>query len=173
MILTAGSDSAARWRGAWTALTTAALAIAAHAQGNGPLSGAGVTLILVIAGTVGAMSASAEVWRGIPGLAALLSAGQLVGHVVLAASGHSHAGGPTPAMVSAHAAAVLAGAVLIAAGDRLCRALSRTVRTLTAAPAVPAEPLVVEGSTSDQPLPSMLRLVMSLSRRGPPVGSHC
>ena len=169
----AGSGSAARWRGAWTALVTAALAIAAHAQGHGPLSGAGVTLVIVIAGTVGAMSASTQVWRGAPGLTALLAAGQLVGHLVLATSEHSHAGGPAPAMVIAHAVAVLVGAVLIAAGDRLCRTMSSTVRALTAAPSVPAEPLVVEVSTSDQPLPSMLRLVVSLSRRGPPVGSHC
>ena len=173
MILTAGSDSAARWRGAWTALTTAALAIAAHAQGDAPLSGAGVTLVILIAGTVGAMSASTQVWRGAPGLTALLATGQLLGHLVLATSGHSHTGRPAPEMVIAHAAAVLVGAVLIAAGDRLCRTMSSTVRALTAAPSVPAEPLVVEVSTSDQPLPSMLRLVVSLSRRGPPVGSHC
>jgi hypothetical protein len=73
-------------------------------------------------------------------------------------------------MVGAHAAAVAAGAVLIAAGDRLCQALSTAVRAITAPSSWPPEPVVVETTTSDQPLQSMLLLVASVSHRGPPVG---
>lgn len=167
-----GSDSGARWRGAWTALLTTALAVGAHSVADGPPSGPGVALVVVVAGTLGAVSASTRQWRGAPALIAVLTAGQFLGHLVLAASGHAHTAGgaPTPVMVGAHAGAVVCGAVLIAVGDRLYRALSNTVRTLTASPSLSAEPCVIEGPTSDQPLQSMLRLAASLSRRGPPVG---
>jgi hypothetical protein len=166
-------DPSARWRGASAALLTVALSVGAHALADGPPSGAGVALAALLAGTLGALSASTQRARGAPGLIALLAAGQILGHLVLAAAGHPHgagAGEPTPLMVGAHAAAVAAGAVLIAAGDRLCQALSTAVRSLTAPSSWPPEPVVIETTTSDQPLQSMLLLVASVSHRGPPVG---
>jgi hypothetical protein len=165
-------DPSARWRAASAALLTVALAVGAHALADGPPSGAGVVLAALLAGTLGALSASTQRARGAPGLIALLAVGQILGHLVLAAS-HSHgavAGEPTPLMVGAHAAAVAVGALLIAAGDRLCRALSTAVRALTAPSSWPPEAVVVETTTSDQPLQSMLLLAASVSHRGPPVG---
>jgi len=165
-------DSPARWRGAATALLTAALSIGAHVLAGGSTSGAGVSLVLVVAGTLGAVAAGAHRARRTPGLIGLLAAGQLLCHLVLAAAGHSHAagGGLSPLMLGTHAVAVIAGALLIAAGDRLWRALSTTVRTLTALSSSPPEPLAIRARMSDQPLQSMLRLAASVSRRGPPVG---
>jgi hypothetical protein len=166
-------DPTAQWRGASAALLTVALSVGAHAFAGGPPSGAGIALVVVLAGALGAVAASAQRTRGAPGLIALLAAGQVLGHLVFAAAGHPHGGAeatPTPLMVGAHAAAVAAGAVLIAAGDRLCRALSTTVRALTAPSSCPPEPVLIETS-SDQPLQSLLLVVASVSHRGPPVGA--
>jgi hypothetical protein len=70
----------------------------------------------------------------------------------------------------AHATAVVVGAVLIAAGDRLCRALSTAVRPLTVGSSRPPQPVVIEAKTTDQPLQWMLLLLSSMPHRGPPVG---
>jgi hypothetical protein len=164
-------DPAARWRGAAAALLTVTLSVGAHALAGGPASGAGVALTAVLACALGGFAAGSR-HRGTPGLIALLAAGQVLAHLVLAAAGHSHgaAGRSAPLMVGAHAAAVAAGAVLIAAADRLCRALSTAVRALTTRSSWPPEPALIE-TTSDQPLQSMLLVVASVSHRGPPVGA--
>jgi hypothetical protein len=76
-------------------------------------------------------------------------------------------------MLAAHAVAVGAGALLIAASDYLCRAVSRTVRAavrIVAAP-VAVAPAVLVGE-ADQPLRSALLLAASVSHRGPPVSLH-
>src|SRR5262249_15147614 len=98
-------DSPARWRGAATALLTAALSVGAHVLAGGSTSGAGVSLVLVVAGTLGAVAAGAHRARRTPGLIGLLAAGQLLCHLVLAAAGHSHAagGGLSPLMLGTHA----------------------------------------------------------------------
>jgi hypothetical protein len=44
------------------------------------------------------------------------------------------------------------------------------VRAVTAPSSWPPEAVVVETTTSDQPLQSMLLLAASVSHRGPPVG---
>ncbi|HEY7051448.1 MAG TPA: hypothetical protein VH496_04840 [Mycobacterium sp.] len=150
------------------ALLTAALSVGAHAlaHGGGP-SGAGVALVAVVAATIGAQTVTGARHDSAAALAALLSAGQLLNHLALAVSGHSHPGLPAPAMVAAHGAAVLVGAALIAMGGRLCGALSRVVRALsTASPAQP--PTTGVTTTSDQPLQSLLVLLGSMSHRGPP-----
>jgi hypothetical protein len=62
------------------------------------------------------------------------------------------------------------GALLIAASDRLCRAVSRAVRAsarILAAPVAAAPALVI--GQADQPLRSRLLLEASVSHRGPPV----
>ena len=106
-------------------------------------------------------------------LLGLLAAGQVCGHVMLSAVGHSHAttaAPPAAAMLAAHVVAVGVGALLIAACDRLCRAVSRAVRAavrIVVAP-VAVAPVVVTGG-ADQPLRSALLLAASVSHRGPPV----
>ncbi len=166
------SDPAARWRGASAALLTVALAVCAHALGGGTPSGAGAVATAVLACTIGALSASTRRAGGAPGLITLIGGGQILGHLVLAAAGHSHTAGigPTPLMLGTHAAAVIVGGVLIAAGDHLCRVLSTVVRALIVLSPRPSRAGVVVAKTADQPLQWMRLLQASVSHRGPPVG---
>ena len=92
-------------------------------------SGTAVVLLAVLAATIGGLAATISRTADVRVLLGLLATGQLVGHLMLSAAGHSHGEpmSPAPAMLVAHALAVVAGAVLIAAGDRLCRAVSRVV----------------------------------------------
>jgi hypothetical protein len=170
----AARHPAARLRGTAAGLLTAALAVAAHSVGSGaPPSGAVVAQLAVLAATVGALAATIARAADVRVLLGLLAAGQLCGHLMLSAVGHHHAATPVPpaaVMLAAHVVAVGAGALLIAASERLCRAVSRVVRVavpITAAPFAFA-PVVVVGQ-SDQPLRSALQLAASMSHRGPPV----
>jgi hypothetical protein len=165
--------TAALLRGGAAGLLTAALAVAAHgiADGMAP-QGAAAPLLAVLAVTVGALAATIGPAADTGVLLGLLAAGQLVGHVMLTAAGHGHASAPPPAMAMlvAHGLAVTIGAVLIAAGDRLGRAISRAVDVaarpvMAPVPGAPTRP----AAGADQPLRSALLLAASVSHRGPPV----
>src|ERR1700757_3122261 len=163
-------DPGARWRAASAALLTAALAISGHAlAAHAVPSGTAVALLTVLAATVGVMAGTSP--RGRAGLAAMLTAGQVVGHLVLATGDHVHGsdGLPALAMLCAHAVAVVVGALLLAAADRLCAALSTAVRALIGHLPLPVGGAPSSATVSDQPLQSMLLLVASVSHRGPPV----
>ena len=171
------ANPAGRLRGTAAGLLTAALAVAAHSVGSGaPPTGAVVAQLAVLAATVGALAATIARAADARVLLGLLAAGQLCGHVILSAVGHSHAAATAPpaaAMLVAHVVAIGAGALLIAASDRLCRAVSRAVRVavrIVAAP-VAVAPVVVIGD-ADQPLRSALQLAASVSPRGPPVSRY-
>lgn len=167
-------NPAARLRGSAVGLLTAALAVGAHGVASGaPPPGAATAQLAVLAATVGALAATMARAADARVLLCLLAAGQLLAHLMLGAAGHSHAPATAPpaaVMLGAHLAAVAAGAALIAAGDRLCGAISRAVR-VTARPAVPpvAAATLVAASDADQPLRSALLLAASMSHRGPPV----
>lgn len=166
-------NPAAPLRGSAAGLLTAALAVAAHGVAGGVPTGAGIAQLAVLAATVGALATTIVRAADARVLLALLAAGQLLGHVMLDGTGHAHASSAAPpaaAMLVAHLAAIAAGAVLIAAGDRLCRAVSRAVRAAVRSICLPpaARPVVAMGS-ADQPLRSALLLAASLSHRGPPV----
>ena len=165
-------NPAARLRGMAAGLLTAALAVAAHGVGSGaPPTGATTAQLAVLAATVGALAGTLRHATDARVLLGLLAAGQLLGHVMLAAVGHTHAAAPPGiAMLAAHLAAIATGALLIAAGDRLCRAVSRAVKgaARTACPPIVATPVVATGN-ADQPLRSALLLAASVSHRGPPV----
>jgi hypothetical protein len=170
-------NPAARLRGSAAGLLTAALAVAAHSVGSGTApTGAVVVQLAVLAATVGALAATFSRAADVRVLLGLLVAGQLCGHVMLGAVGDHHparAGPPAAVMLAAHAVAVGTGALLIGAGDRLCRALSRAVRAAVRAVAGPVSvPLVVMVGGADQPMRSTLLIAASVSHRGPPV-SHC
>jgi len=155
-------------------LLTAALAVAAHGAAGGAPTGAAVVLLALLAATIGGLAVTIARTADVRLLLALLVAGQLVSHVMLSLAGHSHgaaASPPTAAMLVAHGVAVGVGAILIAAGDRLCRAVSRTVEVAvrTVAAPIPVTPAVVT-TDADQPLRSALLLAASVSHRGPPVG---
>jgi hypothetical protein len=171
------ASPAARLRGAAAGLLTAALAVAAHSVGSGtPTTGAVVAELAVLAATVGALAATIARASDARILLGLLAAGQACGHLILGAVEHSHpatTAPPASAMLVAHLVAVGAGALLIAASDRLCRAVSRVVRAavrivatpVAVAPAVPVD-------EADQPLRSALLLAASVSHRGPPVSRY-
>jgi len=170
-------NPAARLRGSVTGLLTAALAVAAHSIGSGaPPTGAAVAQLAVLAATIGALAATISRAADARVLVALLAAGQLCGHLILNAAGHHHAAAAAPpatVMLAAHVVAIGIGALLIAASDRLCRAMSRAVRAAVRTVAAPiAGPPVSVVGQADQPLHSTLLLSASMSHRGPPV-SHC
>ncbi len=162
-----------RIRGVMTGLLTAALAAAAHGAGGGVLpNGAATVSLAVLAATVGALattkSRASSPWY----LMGLLAAGQMLGHVLLSVAGHHHSGSAAPpaaAMLVAHLLAIVVGATLIGAGERLWRALSRTVRAVVrVACSVGARPAAIR-RRADQPLRSALLIAASMSHRGPPV----
>jgi hypothetical protein len=167
----------ARLRGIAAGLLTAALAVAAHSVGSGaPPTGAVVAQLAVLAATIGALATTIGRAADARVLLGLLAAGQLCGHVILSAVGHSHtatSAPPVAVMLAAHVVAVGAGALLIAASDRLCRTVSRAVRAAVRIVAEPVAvtPVVVIGD-ADQPLRSALLLAASMSHRGPPVSRY-
>jgi hypothetical protein len=166
------TTAAARLRGIAAGLLTATLAVAAHgiADGAAP-SGTAVALLAVLAATIGGLATTISRTADVRVLLGLLVTGQLVGHLMLAAAGHHHGEptSPAPAMLVAHTLAVIVGAVLIATGDHLCRAVSRVAKVATRAVVapIPTRPSVITGA--DQPLRSTLLLAASVSHRGPPV----
>jgi hypothetical protein len=165
---------AARIRGVATGLLTAALAVAAHGVGSGTApAGAAIVELAILAATVGAVAASVPRTSQARVLVCLLAAGQLIGHVMLGAVGHHHATSSAPpaaVMLAAHVVAIGAAALLIAAGDRLCRALSRAIRAAARVILTPVSATVtVAARRCDQPLRSALLLETSVSHRGPPV----
>lgn len=165
---------AARLRGVAAGALTAALSAAAHSTAGGGLpSGAASAFLLLVAVTIGALAAATRRAAHFPALVALLALGQLLGHAVLAAIGHSHAaapGSPWGVMVAAHVTAVAVGAALIVVGGQLCGALSRVLLVRAQPrhqPVAAAVPRIVRGA--DQPLHSARQLAASVSHRGPPV----
>lgn len=162
-----------RMRGVATGLLTAALAVAAHGVGGGGLPrGAATALLAVLAATVGALAATVPGAGRSPGLFGLIAVGQLLGHLMLSAAGHHHSESSAPpavAMLVAHLLAIVVGAALIAAGDRLWRALSRAVRAAVRVVCPVAARPAPAVHRADQPLRSTLLLAASVSHRGPPV----
>jgi hypothetical protein len=166
---------AARLRGSASGALTAALAVAAHSTAGGGLpDSAAVALLALLAITLGTLVATISDRADVKSLVAVLSVGQLLGHAVLGAAGHSHpvsGPGAEGLMLAAHVGAIAVGAALIATGGRLCAAVSRT---LFAATPRPSRPIAAVSATvvesADQPLHSALSLAASVSHRGPPVG---
>lgn len=160
-----------RVRGLATGSLTAALAVAAHGAGGGLLpNGATLALLAILATTAGAVAAAIPHESAPRHLLGLLAVGQLLAHLLLSASGHHHGGSSGVAMLAAHVVAVVAGAALISAGDRLWRALSRAVSRIVrvVVTGVPAQHTAM-AHRADQPLRSVLLLAASVSHRGPPV----
>ncbi|OBB48520.1 hypothetical protein [Mycobacterium sp. 852002-51961_SCH5331710] len=161
---------AARLRGVASGLLTATLAAAAHGYGGAELpTGAATVAMAVLAATIGALIAGLSRASEIPVLLGILASGQVVGHILLGVTGHTHAP-PSTTMLAAHVLAVGVGAVLIAAGDRLCRAVSRVVRVAVRIVCAPVPPQArCSTHRAEQPLRSALLLAASVSHRGPPV----
>ncbi len=153
-----GSAPTGRIRGTLTGAAVAVLAVAAHGAAGGGYPGSTSSMLLVLAaaviGTLTGVRRTAGT-RARAWLFVMLVGGQLAGHVALtAAVGHDHGaatrenspaadffGGeiPLPAswMLLAHVLAALLCAVLIAAAERLYRAVSQAVRSSTSVPCPP------------------------------------
>jgi hypothetical protein len=166
------ANSVARLRGLAAGLLTAALAVAAHGIGGGVLPSAGATsLLAVLAATVGALAARHPHEADARTMVGFLGAGQLTGHVLLSVVGHAHTASAAPpaVMLTAHLVAIAVGALLIAAGERLCHAVLRVVRAVVRIGYAAFASLSVEVRRVCHPLRSALLLAVSVSHRGPPV----
>lgn len=175
--MTAGSASpAVLLRGLAAGSLTVALAVPAHAAaGGGTPSGATSAQLVLLAMTMGALSATVRGSDRFRVQIVLMAAGQLLGHLLLSTVGHHHENATSPStavMVAAHVAAVTCAAALIAAAGYLCTAVSRAVRAVDSPT---PDPVVVAAGpafgAADQPLRSALLLAASMSHRGPPVGA--
>jgi hypothetical protein len=123
---------AAYLRGGFVASFSGAMSIAAHGAGGGVLhlSVASLLLLVLAVSAVGAVAGSLRSHSPLL-LATLLTLGQLVGHFALTVStGHHHGPGLTTQMLAAHIVGAAAAALLIRTAERLCHAVSRTVRHL-------------------------------------------
>lgn len=155
-------------RGGAVGALTAALALAAHGTASGMFpAGAATAQLLVLAGAVGAVASTTR--RGFWPLLTVLAAGQALGHHLLGVGDHPHVSAHPLTMLAAHLAAVLAGALLIGAGERLCAALSRTVAAIAGPVSLPVTPATLTYRAEGQPLHSVSLLRSSISHRGPPV----
>ncbi|WP_344858106.1 hypothetical protein [Amycolatopsis ultiminotia] len=159
------------------AVSSASLAVTAHAVADGGLPDTALTLLLtaLFGWTATALAGRA---RGPLATIAVLGAGQLVMHLVLTTlSGHEHgaaAGRPDGwTMTAAHAIATLVTALLLARADAMLLSVLRVLRAIL--PAL-TRPLPVR-SAAGAPLPSRPAAAATLlqidlrrvrRRRGPP-----
>lgn len=162
---------ATRLRGGAAGILTAALAAVGHAAaGGGAPSGAAVVQLALLAVAVGAFAATVRGADRFIVLVAVMTAGQLLAHVLLSAASHHHSGTSTAVMLAAHAVALVIVAGLVTVGEYLCRVMSRAVRSVTPPPRGPAiAASAVVFQRCDHPLRSTIALASSLSHRGPPV----
>lgn len=171
-----GPDSpAAQLRGGFIGALAASTTLAAHglARGDVPDGGALVLLVLGCA-SVGAV-ARMPVRGRIAATAAVLVAGQSLGHLLLVAAGHHHGPIVTGSMLAAHAFAAVAGAVLVVLAERLCRSISSVgqwlVRLVTAVGPIIGPP------TMASVLPRLhtarpRHVTGAIRPRGPPLFTH-
>jgi hypothetical protein len=174
-MIVAPREPAARLRGIAVGLLTATLAVAAHGSAGDALpSGAATAQLVVLAMVIGALASTLARAGELRVLLGLLAGGQVLGHLILGVAGHSHpAAGALPgvAMFSAHLVAIAVGAAMVAANDRLCAAITRTLRAIVRIALPPSATAVQPVLVADQPLQAALVLATSKSRRGPPVSS--
>jgi hypothetical protein len=172
-------SSTDRIRGGLAGVACGVLAIAAHGIEGGLPRSSGLALLLVVSGAVGA-GVGSSAGRGRLRLFGLLALGQLVEHlalVVAAGPAHTHqamasTGRAGSVMFAAHAAATLLCALLIAAAERVYRAVSRVVWTLLTrfAPNPVSDDRLVRAPRAAEPR-GAAGLRGAISRRGPPISA--
>ena len=167
-------------RGGLLALSSASLAVTAHAAADGGLPDPALTLLLT--GLLGwTATALADRARGRLGTIAVLGAGQLVMHLVLTTlGGHDPSGAATApdgwAMTAAHAAATVLTALVLARADAMLLAVLRAVRMILPllVPPLPVPvgaPLVARRRPDNAVPRTQLELRRVRCRRGPPACS--
>lgn len=160
-------------RGAVLAVTSAALAVAAHTAGGGMPPDTGLTVLLTLGvGAVGVALAGRR--RSTGAILAVLAAAQLATHVILALG---EMGMPSHenelVMPAAHALAVLASAVLLGHADDAVF-LAAAVLAMLLLPvllALPAPDLPARIRPRPRPRNRQVTVLLcrSHARRGPPV----
>jgi hypothetical protein len=159
-------------RGVLLAVSSAGLAITAHALAGGGAPDTALTLLVtVLVGWIGA--GLAEKTRGPLGVLAVLGGAQVAMHLVM--SGLMSHGLPSWGMVLAHAGATAATALLLTHAESVLLAAAASIRRLlpvvhrcVPVPAGPAPvPISTTGGTSL--ISELVRRVHG--RRGPPVHS--
>jgi hypothetical protein len=167
------NSAVANLRGVTVAVFTGALAVAAHgfADGMTPAGGT-VALLGVVAAAFGAVAARWARISQTPALIGVLALGQVVGHLTLSGCGTMPMAKPSPLMLAAHLVAIVCGAVLVAASERLYTALSSAIRRVERTPSGLVAPavLLLAGRT-DPPRQHVRLLAASISHRGPPVSA--
>ncbi|CAN5380006.1 hypothetical protein BH09ACT7_BH09ACT7_37060 [soil metagenome] len=163
----------ANLRGVTVGVFTVVLAVAAHGLSDGMVPAGGtVALLGVVAAALGACAARWDRASKTHALLGLLAFGQLVGHLTLSVCGTMPTAKPAPLMLAAHLAAVVCGAVLVAASERLYTALSSAIRSATRITSGPVTPGTLLIAIRDDPPQQRIRLLAaSISHRGPPVGA--
>ncbi|WP_406639938.1 hypothetical protein [Amycolatopsis sp. WGS_07] len=165
-------------RGGLLALSSASLAVTAHAAADGGLPDPALTLLLtgLLGWTATALAGRA---RGPLGTVAVLGGGQLVMHLVLTTLGGHDPSGAAPsdgwAMTAAHAVATLLTALVLARADAMLLAVLHVVRVILP---LLVRPLPVPAAAGGVARPRAVRVVPLLSvelrrvrgRRGPPRG---
>ena len=165
-------------RGVVLAVTSAALAIAAHAVGGGEVSGTGLTVLLTV-GVAAVGIAMADRRCSTVAILAVLGSAQLATHVLLSfESMDMHPNqGPGPhvdgtLMLGAHAVAVLLTAGLLARADAVvflvAAALARLAPPLVTPPPVARPPARPLPRVRPRDLLTAVLLCRSNARRGPP-----
>ncbi|MFE3174549.1 hypothetical protein ACFXPA_44270 [Amycolatopsis sp. NPDC059090] len=167
-------------RGGLLALSSASLAVTAHAAADGGLPDPALTLLLtgLLGWTATALAGRA---RGPLATIAVLGGGQLVMHLVLTTlGGHDPSGAAAApdgwAMTAAHAVATLLTALVLARADAMLLAVLRVVRVILP---LLIRPLPVPVAAAGIARPRAAGAVPLLSvelrrvrgRRGPPEGS--
>ncbi|MFD1810753.1 hypothetical protein [Rhodococcus gannanensis] len=163
-------------RGGAIAGVTVSLSVAAHGAAGGGVP-AGSTLI-VLAGLAAVLASCAGavpvLRRGTVAAVAVLSAGQVLGHLALSLESH-HTVTVTAGMAAAHAVALAVCAVLLGAADGVGAAVCAALRAVTAGRPVLPEPTgPAERRPTGRPSRPLAEILCraGLSLRGPPVLVH-
>jgi hypothetical protein len=160
-------------RGASLAVTSAALAVAAHAVAGGGLPDPALTALLTV-GLAAFGTALADRRRGIGAVLLVLGAAQLATHVLLSVAEQNMMAGQmdTPLMTGAHVVAVLVTAALLATADavvfRLAAVFSMLLPTVLVSPPPPAGPVTLIPAATPFHRPMSTLLTLASPRRGPP-----
>ncbi|MDM7491302.1 hypothetical protein QT969_23745 [Rhodococcus sp. CSLK01-03] len=122
-------------RGAFVGSTSAAVSVAAHGLAGGEIPPqASVVLMVAACAAFGAALSAVRSPRPLTALVLALTAGQAIGHTVLTLTAeHAHGLGLSPAMLGAHAAALVVSAALIRAAEQGCVAALGVLRHIVAA----------------------------------------
>ncbi|RVW11309.1 hypothetical protein EGT67_02450 [Prescottella agglutinans] len=158
------ADAVAHMRGMFVGSLSGAISIAAHGLGGGTAVPSEESIVLLVAASavVGAAVASVRSrCNPLVLLAAVLAAGQGIGHFTLTlASDHGHGLNLPPQMIAAHAAATAVGAVLVRAAEAaLLGVIASVVRVVVAVLSTP-------------PVPDVRRWTPTVVRRVDPTSSR-